>query len=179
MSTRSIEKTRSLRKLELGVAIFLTLLLAGFIVLSVRYPPRARLFPLLVAVPSFVCMVLLTSSHFSERVEKLVAAFNTALFESDAEMLEGDTTELEEEGIRRSLGWLVGALVAFYLFGFVLMTFVFIYAYMTIEGDHSRRESGIIAIVTGTVMYLLFVVVFGVRLDGGAIFNFFFDLMGI
>lgn len=179
MSTRSVVKTEPLRKLELGFAIFLTALLGGFIVLGVTYRPRARLFPLLVAVPSFLCMVLIISSYFSERAERVVSAFNAAFFETDSEMLETDTAELKEGGIKRSLGWTVGALIAFYLFGFVLMTLVFIYAYMTIEGDHTRRESGIIALVTTAAMYVLFVVVFGVRLDGGAVFLLLFDVLGL
>lgn len=179
MSTRAITKTESLRKLELAVAVFLMLLLAGFIVLSMNYPSRARLFPLLVAIPSFFSMLLIVSAEFSERADDILEAFNTALFEPDTDMFEQESTEVEEGTIQRSLGWLIGALVGFYLFGFVLMTLVFVYGYLFVEGDHSRKRSGIIAAVTTVVMYGLFVAVFGVRLNGGAVFVFLFDVLGI
>lgn len=179
MSTRAITKTESLRKLELAVAVFLMALLAGFIVLSLNYPARARLFPLLVATPAFLCMLLIVAAEFSERADDILEAFNTALFEPDTDMFEQETTDVEEGAIKRSLGWLVGALVGFYLFGFVLMTLVFVYAYLFVEGDHSRKRSGIIAAVTTAVMFGLFVVVFGVRLNGGAVFVFLFDVLGI
>lgn len=179
MSTRAINDTRSLRRLELAVAVLLTVFLAGFIVLSLNYPARARLFPLVVAVPAFLCMLLVISARFSERAERLLQTFDAALFETDSERFEQEDTEVNEDAIKRSLGWMVGALVGFYLFGFVLMTLVFVYAYLYIEGDHGRRRSGVIAVLTTLIMYGLFVVVFGVRLNGGAVFVFLFDLLGI
>jgi hypothetical protein len=179
MSTREITKTEPLRKLEMAVAVFLAILLVGFIVLSLNYPARAQLFPLVVAVPALLCMLLIISANFFDRAERLLEAFNAALFETDAEMFEQETTDVNVDAMKRSLGWLIGALVGFYLFGFVLMTLVFVYAYLYIEGDHSRRRSGTIAVLTTAIMYGLFVAVFGVRLNGGAVFVFFFDLLGI
>lgn len=176
MSTRSIAKTDRLRKLELAVAVFLTILLIGFIGLAVRYPARARLFPLLVAIPSLLCMLLIISAFFSERAKKFVRSFNTVLFESDTDLLEEDETEVERGQIQRSLGWVIGALVGFYLFGFVLMTFIFVYAYMSYEGGHTRRRSGVLALLTTVAMFALFVVVFGVRLRGGVVFRALFEL---
>lgn len=180
MSTRSIAKTGPLRKLELGVAVFLAAMLAGFIVLSLTYPARARLFPLLVAVPSLLCMLLVIAAQFFDRADRIMTMFDTALFEPDSDMFDSeDETEIAEGQITRSVAWIVGALVAFYLFGFVLMTLVFVYAHLAYEGGHSRRESGIIAVVTTVVMFLLFVTLFGVRLDGGAVFVLLLDLLDI
>lgn len=179
MSTRSVAETGTLRKLGFGFTTVLTLLLAAFIALSVTYRPRARLFPLIVAVPSFLCMLLILLSYFSERAERLVESFNAAFFETDAEILEEEETKLQESGIRRAIGWTIAALVGFYLFGFVLMTLLFVYAYMIVEGDHDWPRSAIVAVVTTGFMYALFVAVFGVRLDGGAVFRLLFDIVGI
>lgn len=179
MSARSIGETESLRKVGFAFAVFLTLLLVGFITLSLTYRPRSRLFPLLVAVPTFLCMTLVVLSYFSERAERVSAKFNAAFFETDAEMFEEDTNALEEENIGRSIAWVVLTLVAFYLFGFALTTFAFAYAYMTVEGDHSRGTSAILALLTTASAYALFVVTFGVRLDGGAVIVLLFDLLGM
>lgn len=56
------------------------------------------------------------------------------------------------------------------------MTFVFVYAYMTYEGGHPRRRSGALALLTTVIMFALFVIVFGVRLEGEVVFRMLFDL---
>lgn len=179
MSTRSIAETKLLRKLGLAFTVALTLLLVGFVLLSLTYQPRSRRFPLLVAVPALLCMLLIVLSYFSDRAERTIAKFNAALFESDAEILDEDEDEIRERLIGKSIAWTVGMLVAYYLFGFVSMTFAFVYAYLTVEGGHERRRSALIAILSTAFTYALFVLAFGVRLDGGAVTMELLQLFGV
>lgn len=179
MSTRSIADSAANRRLGLVFALFLALLLTGFLALSPSYPPRSRLFPLLVGVPTFICMVLVILSYVSDTAERVVVAFDAAFFETDADLFEAEEDELDTGGIRRALGWTLATLLAFYLFGFVVTTFGFVYAYMTVEGEHSNRESMLLAMLTTLFMYGLFVLLFEVRLEGGVVPTLILDSLGL
>lgn len=179
MSTRSIAETDTLRRLGLWFTVVLLLLLAGFIALSLTYQPRSRRFPLLVAVPSFLCIALIALSYFSGRAHRTVERFNAALFEADDELFDQHEDVVRERWIARSIAWVVGMLVAYFLFGFVSMTFVFVLAYLRVEGDHGLSRSTLIALVTTAFAYGLFVFAFGVRLDGGVVTVLVLESLGL
>lgn len=179
MSARTVAETRATRRIGLVFALFLVLLLVGFLFMSPSYPPRSRLFPLLVAVPTLACMLLVLLSYVSPTADRLVTAFDAAFFDTDSELFETDADELETGRISRALGWAIATLVAFYLFGFVLTTFGFMFAYLSIEGEHGRGESLLLAVITTAAMYGLFVALFGVRLGGGLVPNLVFGTLGL
>lgn len=179
MGTRSIAESETKRRLGLLFALFLVLLLAGFLVLTPSYPPRSRLFPLLVVVPTLACMALVLASYVSDTADRIVDAFDAAFFQTDSDLFETEEDVLQTDRIGRALGWAIGSLLAFYLVGFVVTTFALVFAYLTIEGRHSRRRSLLIASVTTVFMYGLFVVLFRVRLDGGLVANVVLDAIGM
>lgn len=179
MSTRSIEETETVRRVGILFALSLFFLLAGFLAMTPSYPPRSRLFPVLVAVPAIACMVLVLLSYRFSTVERIVGSFDAAFFESDSDVFESENEMIREGGIRRALGWTVGFLVAIYLFGFVATSFLLVYAYMTFEGEHGTRRSLLVATLTTVCMYALFGLLFGVRLEGGAVLTYLLELAGV
>lgn len=179
MSTRAIADTDAKRRLGFAFALVLLLLLAGFLAMTPDYPPRSRLFPLLVGIPTFLCLALVILAYVSDTADRIVLAFDAAFFRTDTDLFESEESELDLGAIRRALGWIIGALLAFYLVGFVVTTLGFVYAYLRIEGQHDRRRSLLLAAVTTAFMYGLFVAVFGVRLGGGLLPTLLLDALRV
>lgn len=116
-------------------------------------------------------MVLVTLSYVSDRADDLITKFDGSLFEIDFELLneEEEDEQINEREIWHGLGWIVGGLLAFYLLGFILSTFLLVFLFMVTRGEHTKREAGAVATGTTIFMYILFVAVFNLILPPGVI----------
>lgn len=165
------------KRVEFGFAVFLTAFLGLLIGLAFTYGPTSRMIPLIIAIPTFVAVLLIALSHVSTTVDAVVERFNAAAFSVGEDVFEGDETVYKDRPIARSVGWVLGLTVAAYLLGFVLVIPFFVYAYLRKEGGHERRKSALIAIGTVALISGLFEVAFGTALYAGAIPNLLLEVL--
>lgn len=152
--------------LGFSFALALTLLVALLIGLSLTYGSTSRLVPLVIAVPTLVALALVTVSQVSEPVHQLVERFNTTPLSVGSDLFEGDSV-FKESGVTRGLGWTLGFTLAAFLLGFVLVIPFFVFTYLVVEGEHTRRRSAAIAIGTTAIISGLFEIVFATPLYVG------------
>lgn len=155
--------------IEFGFAVFLVAFLGLLIGLAITYSPTSRMIPLIVAVPTFVAVLLVALSHVSETVNELVDRFNAAAFSVGEDVFAGDETVYKDRPVVRSVGWVLGLTVTAYLLGFVVVIPFFVYGYLRREGNHERRRSALIAIGTVVLISGLFEIAFGTPLYVGYI----------
>lgn len=165
------------RRVEFGFAVFLVLFLGLLIGLSMTYGPTSRMIPLIVAIPTFIAVLLVALSHVSATVDTLVDRFNAAAFTVGEDVFEGDETVYKDRPVVRAVGWVLGLTVIAYLLGFVLVIPFFVYGFLRWEGDHERRKSALIAVGTVALISGLFEVVFGTALYAGFIPNLLLELI--
>lgn len=173
----SMTLTDEAAPLEIGFAAFLTLFVGSLVALALTYSPTSRLVPLVVGVPTFIALALVTLSYVFDPVDRLVSRFNATPITVDSDLFDGEETVYTDRPVTRALAWVVGLLLTMYLFGFVLVTPFFVYAYLTREGGHSRRRSAIIGLVTALSVSTLFELVFATPLYAGAIPNLLLELL--
>lgn len=165
------------KRIEFGFAVFLMAFLGLLIGLALTYGPTSQLVPLIVAVPSFVAVTLIALSHVSATVAEFVSWFNASAFTTDSDIFDEEETEYKDRPVARAIGWTLGLVVIAYLFGFVLVIPIFVYAFLRWEGGHERRQSALIAIGSVLVISGLFEVFFGTPLYVGAIPQLVLDLL--
>lgn len=165
------------RRVEFGFAVFLIAFLGLLIGLSMTYGPTSRMIPLIVAIPTFVAVLLIALSHLSETVDALVERFNAAAFTIGEDVFEGDETVYKDRPVVRAVGWVLGLTAIAYLLGFVLVIPFFVYGFLRWEGNHRRRKSALIAIGTVVLISGLFEIVFGTALYVGFIPNLLLELL--
>jgi hypothetical protein len=164
-------------RIEFGFAIFLVVFLGLLIGLALTYGPTSRMIPLIVAVPTFVAVLLVALTHVSETADEVVRRFNAAAFTVGDSVFDQEETVYKNRPVVRSVGWVLGLTVIAYLLGFVVVIPFFVYAYLRREGNHERRKSALIAI--GTVMLIsgLFEIAFGTPLYVGYIPGLLLELL--
>lgn len=163
--------------LQVGFAAFLTLFVGTLVALALTYGPTSRLVPLVVGVPTFVALALVTLSYAFEPVDRLVSRFNATPITVDSDLFDSEETVYTDRPVARALAWTVGLLLSTYLLGFVLVVPFFVYAYLTLEGGHSRRRSATIGAVTALAVSALFELVFATPLYAGVIPNLLLELL--
>lgn len=169
----------TLHWLGFGFSLALTAVVGTFVGLSLTYGPTSRLVPLVVGVPTLVALVLVTLSYVSPTADRFVSRFNATFFDVDDELFGDEDVSYKHHGVRRSVGWTVGFAVAAYLFGFVVVTLGFVYAYLRHEGGHAARRSAAIAVATTAVLVVLFELVFATPLYPGAVPLAILDAVGL
>lgn len=160
-------------------ALGLTTLVGVFVGLALTYGPTSRLVPLVVGVPTLVALALVTLSYVSPAADRFVSRFNATFFDLDDDLFGDEGITYKRHGVRRSVGWTVGFAVVAYLFGFVVVTLGFVYAFLRYEGGHAKRRSAVIAVATAGTLVVLFELVFATPLYPGSIPLLLLDLLGL
>lgn len=157
---------------RLAFAAFLTLLVAVLVGFAFTYGPTSQLVPLVIGIPTLLALALVTLAQIWSPAARLVAQFNTTPISVDSDLFEDGETVYRDRPLLAAVGWVVGLSAVAFLFGFVAAIPVFVYAYLRIEGAHSRRRSALIAVGTTAVVSGLFELVFSTALYAGVIPNF-------
>lgn len=149
--------TNGFRTSEFAFAVFLVLVVGTAVGLALTYSRTSGLIPLVVGVPTLLILLLVALSNVSPRAKRITDSFDTALFAIESDLVDDDDEdELKAGGVRRGIGWLLAMSIGYFLFGFVAATPVFVYAYLRLEGGHSRRQSAALGIAATVFLVGLF-----------------------
>jgi hypothetical protein len=162
---------------RLAFAAFLTLLVALLVGFAFTYGPTSRLVPLVIGVPTLVALGVVTLAQVWSPAARLAAQFNTTPISVESDLFEGSETVYRDRPILAAVGWVAGLSAVAFLFGFVAVIPVFVYAYLRREGGHARRRSALIAVGTTAVVSGLFELVFSTPLYAGAVPNLVLELL--
>lgn len=162
---------------EFAFAIFLTSIIAGFVITSTTYTYRDYLVPLTVGVPSLVLMIFITLSFVSTYAERVVDWFNeNPLAQGFGD--DEDEDEFADWGITRAVAWSVFALVSFLAFGY-FSTPVVIYAFIVIEGETRHTTALKITIPAALVLIGVFEFFLQGNLFEGYVTLWVFEALGL
>lgn len=156
-------------------AIVFALAILGFMIFfifeSYAYKPAIRLFPLLIGFSGVVLCILDIFSNTNTAFGRIInTVFGTELAKPDHQ----DTPKLTKELI--IFAWMSGLVLGIYVFGFLVMTIVFVFLWMWILGGRTILASLYISIATFGFIYLLFSVILRYELFIGVVFEYFLDL---
>jgi Tripartite tricarboxylate transporter TctB family len=142
---------------SLVLLIFLTILL----VRSLDFPVRARLAPLVVGIPTWCLIFLQTLFDWFPHFERRFAAVHgESLFTGELASMALEQNE-SAGNLRKREGalflWLMGLLLASYLFGLILATPLFAFAYLSLWSKERWSMAIVYSLVVWVIIYLLLV----------------------
>lgn len=134
------------------VSAGLTLILAGFIVLTFDVPGVARYMPYIVAVPTLVLAAVATIADVAD------AGAPDGVGDG-----EGADDEVGEHALskRAMWAWVLGLFAMFWLLGMLPTIIVYVVAYMVLVGRERITKAIAVAVATSFIVYLFFVQLLG------------------
>ena len=125
-----------------------------------------------ILVPAIACSLILVLGAEQLRREIGAGAKTTG---ADNDNVKPMDEEARQTHIRYLIGygWLVGFAIAIYLVGFIYATFLFLFFFFCLSGQHRWFQSLMIAILGTAVFWLSFVYWLQSDLWGGVIFDLF------
>lgn len=151
---------------ELAFAMLLVAVFAYATVTALTYPEGARLFPLAIAVPSFVLAVLLAIISLRSRWTSVAPAVDT-----DAEV-----ALAPQERTRRTAeigAWFLGIFAAVYLLGFLVAIPIAAMAYLRFAARESWMTSVAVAALCWALVFGVFDRLLHVPLPAGELLRVF------
>ena len=157
----------------LGVFI----LVLAFLVLSLDYRPRARLVPVIIAVPTLLLTLL------QLLIDMIPAVGRRFSFLQDYDLFGIDTSRAAEPSeesrpsssiYRRELNfaaWLLLLMALIYFLGYLVAIPLFLISFMRLRSSESWRMTLSITAVTWTFVYVVFIVVMGAPLHEGVVWK--------
>jgi len=137
----------------------LILLVSAFLVLALGYEPRARLIPLLVAVPTLILLVLqFLVDAVPAATDKLRFMLQSGVFTAENGGSVSQLKQRKEPWPWRILLWLVGFCVAIYYLSYLVVVPLFVFLVTMVEGREKPFAALLLAAGTGIFVYLLFAV---------------------
>ena len=154
-----------------GFAIGVLAFMFYFIFESYAYKPAIRLFPLLIGFSGVVLCILDIFSNTNTALGRIVnAVFGTELAKPDHQAPRKLTKELA------IFAWMSALVLGIYVFGFLVMTIVFVFLWMWVQGGRTIKASLYTSIATFAFIYLLFSVILRYELFVGIVFEYLLDL---
>ena len=124
--------------------------------IALGYPAGAQFMPLIVGIPGIVlCLIQLGSDYYYARKGGAVTVVPGVGEHVDPEALPEFGPHTIKSEIRTWIYFLV-FMTGVLLFGFIIAVPIMIFTYLAREAKASLVSSGIAALVTVTVMYLMF-----------------------
>ncbi len=158
-----------------GTVAFATAVLAFmfyFIFESYAYKPAIRLFPLLIGFTGVVLCIMDILSNTNTALGRIInAVFGTELTKPDGH--EAPRKLMKELAI---FAWMSGLVLGIYIFGFLVMTIVFVFLWMWVQGGRPIMASFYTALATFAFNYVLFSVILRYELYVGVLFEYLLDL---
>ena len=146
----------------------------AFLVLSLNYQPRARLVPLIIAVPT----LLLTLFQLS--IDMIPAVSRRFSFFQEYDLFGIDAGRAAEESrpagnvFRRELSfasWLLLLMALIYFLGYLVTIPLFLILFMRFRSSESWRMTLSITAVTWAFVYVVFIVIMGAPLHEGVVWK--------
>ncbi|MEE8516809.1 MAG: tripartite tricarboxylate transporter TctB family protein [Alphaproteobacteria bacterium] len=142
-----------------------------FIFESYAYKPAIRVFPLLIGFSGVVLCILDIFSNTNTALGRIInTVFGTELAKPDHH----EPPKLIKE--LTIFAWMSGLVLGIYVFGFLVMTIVFVFAWMWIQGGRTIKSSLYTSIATFGFIYVLFSVILRYELFIGVVFEYLLDL---
>lgn len=127
---------------ERAFVLGLTGLVLLFVGLSFTYSATSRRFPLVIGIPTLILLLVLTVIVLFPSLGETIGDLYTNVFNSKSDLIDVEEGEkYHDHSLRRGVAWTVGLTTGYYLFGFLLVSPIFVYLFMMVEGDHSRKEA--------------------------------------
>ncbi len=143
-----------------------------FIFESYAYKPAIRLFPLLVGFTGVMLCILDIFSNTNTAFGRIInTVFGTELAKPDGH--QAPRKIIKELTI---FAWMGALVLGIYVFGFLVMTIVFVFLWMWIQGGRTIKSSLYTAIATFGFIYGLFSVILRYELFAGVVFEYLLDL---
>lgn len=158
--------TETRRNLYVSVVILAAMI--GFLVWSYAYDPGSRLVPVVVGWAGIVLCLLDLVAHLDHPIGRMVGTVLSGTAHRDE-----DVHETARRFGRELIAclWMVAALAGVVLFGFLLTTPVYVFAYMLWHGRRTVRQAGITAVVTTLFIWIVFELLLRYELFRGVLFE--------
>lgn len=150
--------------------LYISLLVLGLVLLflygTLSLSPQGRVMPQIVGVIGLVLCVLDVIAHTDTEIGRRVAT-----------VLSGSTHRPAEEAQPRvaaelvAFAWIVGATAAIVVFGFLLATPAYVFAYLVVQGRNSIMQSAIAAVVTTLFIWVVFEILMEYEVYRGLLFS--------
>ncbi len=145
-----------------------------FIFESYAYKPAIRLFPLLIGFTGVVLCILDIFSNTDTAFGRVInTVFGTELAKRDIQEPRKLTKELA------IFAWMSALVLGIYVFGFLVMTIVFVFLWMWVQGGRTIKSSLYTAIATFGFIYLLFSVILRYELFIGVLFEYIIETLDL
>ena len=148
--------------------VFTTLMLilvSAMMVTGAHYPSNVRIFPFVVGIPTLILLFLLWLAYiFPEG--KLIS--NIRLLEEAGQERGGDSQFAQWGQVLNTLAWLLAYYIFIFIFGFKVVTPIFLSAFFYQKTDFRLAKSVLIALVS-SFFIIRFVESFGIDLWIGAV----------
>jgi Tripartite tricarboxylate transporter TctB family len=160
----------AVNKRELGTGLVVLAIGIVFLLWSQIYPPRMSAMPKLVGWATIVLALIDIIAHFDtafSRVLRQIAGLEFAGLSAQPEQ----SADPPWRKIVIAMAWVVGYVVAIYVFGLLATTPVYIFLYMFLHGHKPMRASLMSAIITTAVIWITFEYLFHYPLYPGLVFG--------
>lgn len=160
------ERARARRDLYVSLVVFA--MMVGLLIWSYQLDPRGRTMPLLAAWAGVVISALDAIGRTDTRTGRWIGMILSDRLDMQKGKL-GPVRRLPVELL--ACLWMVIGIGLVVMFGFLLAIPVYVFAYMLIYGGRSLRQSGITAVVTTGLIWLMFEVMLRYDLYRGILFE--------
>jgi hypothetical protein len=150
---------------SLGLAVAIMVLSAWGIYAALEWPLKAKLFPLVIAIPLF-CLAT------AEALWVLFGKANAAEA-SDFKLSEGESVEVARRRTLLAAGWVLAFLAAIVLLGFPIAVPLLVFVYVKFQGKESWLFSIIFTAAVWAFFYGLFDLLLHLPFPEGWLFSWF------
>lgn len=153
-------------------SIFLILVFLVVIVLAIGYGGKARMAPLVVAIPGFFFVISRLVIEFrearKEQVKKTLEYEALLAAEGDpASVITEDTIDYWKE--LNPFLWITGLFLLIYVAGFMVAIPIYLFLYLKVRSNEKLSFTITFSLITWGVLYLFFVVLLKIPLYSGVI----------
>lgn len=151
----------------IGFAFAVLAFMIFFIFESYDYKSAIRVFPLIIGFSGVVLCILDILSNTDTALGRVVnTVFGTEMAEPKPQAPRKIIKELT------IFAWMSGLVLGIYVFGFLVMTIVFVFLWMWVLGGRTLTASLYISIATFGFIYLMFSVILSYELFIGVLFEY-------
>ncbi|GAB6153811.1 hypothetical protein JCM17380_25610 [Desulfosporosinus burensis] len=150
--------------------IFLVLVFAAVIIVSLGYSYRARLTPLVIGIPGLLVTVI-----------TLVFELRKSMIKQDPSAVDQSAAATEKsknkEKVRKEIiafSWLTGLFLLIYVVGFIIAIPIYLFLYLKIKSQEKLVFSGLFSLISWGALYGFFGLILHIPLYPGIIVDKFF-----
>jgi hypothetical protein len=155
-------------KIEEKAFMILTLaVLGGMTLFSIHYSAGSRTLPLVSGTATSLLLAFLIAMSFSPQLAAWYKRIERKAGEDEAVPLTGQERKKE----LRVFAWFIGGSLLVFLIGFIAAIPLFLFLFLRFSAKESWKMSVLLPAIVTAVLYVTFVVVLRVPLEGGILFQ--------